>query len=223
MVLGLATWEFTLLLVLIFFFLASAITTAIIILVRLRWRFKVVILEGTASGNTQIVGRDRARLIAVSDGGEELFVLKKRKKYKGATGKRIGKNQVAWMIGDDGYWYNVDFGNFNKSLYEVGLNPLDRNVRLATASMRKLIEKNYGNKSWMEKYGNVLYFGMFMMVILAFAGVMWFAFDKQLQMASATKESVETSKAVMELAKEVLSNIDNIKSGTGGSGLIASG
>lgn len=213
-------WEWILFFVLLILFVSSAAVTTFIILGRLRWPFRVVILESPSGNKAQITGRDRARLVVVGDGGEEIWLLKNRKKYKAGVGKRIGNKQIAWHIGDEGYWYNVDFGDFNKSLLEVGLRPLDRNVRLATSSMRKSIDQRYQTKTWMDKYGNIIYFGMFILVLLAFAGVMWFAFDKQLEIAAATQQSVETSKETMEIAKQVLSSIENIK--LGGSGLITS-
>lgn len=221
MPINLAGWEWVLLFTLLFLFIVSSAVTLFIILGRLKWPFRVVIMNEEEGKKPIITGRDRARLVAVGDGGEEIFLLKNRKKYKAGVGKRIGRKQIAWVEGEDGYWYNIDFDSFNKSLLKVGLRPLDRNVRLATSSMRKSIEKDYFSKSFMDKYGTLVQFGMFVLVLLVFAGIMWYSFNKQLEIASANQQSSETSKETMELVQKVLSSIENIK--TGGSGIVASG
>lgn len=218
--LQLPNWEWFLFGFIIFIFFASGITSLIIILGRLRWKFGVVITE-TINNLTQITGRDRARMIKFGDGGEEIFFLKRRKKYRAGYGKRIGRNQIMWSIGEDGNWYNTTLGNFDKKLLEVGVIPVDRDVRLANSSIRKGINMRYDDKGWMDKYQGFIYASMFFFIILAFAGLMWFAFDKLQDVNSANLQAIETSKEVMELASETLSNIDNIRGG-GQSGLYVS-
>lgn len=225
--LGLATWEWIVLLSLFGVFLVVSIIATIIIVGRLRWPYNIVIAQELVSGKPEIIGRDKARLVGIGDGGEEIFFLKKRKKYKAGVGVRIGKNQILWVIGQDGYWYNCDFGDFNRSLLSVGLRPLDRNVRLATASMRKSIDNRYETKGFMDKYGTIINMGMMFLIIIAFAGVMWFAFSKQQEIASSTAEGSKVNKETMQLNYEtiqllnsVLGNIDRIKETGSGSGII---
>lgn len=211
-------WELVIFILLFFFFLLSGGVTTIILLSRLRWNYKVTIAE-TAGKESSLSGGDRARLVKVGDGGEELFFLKKRKIYRGAYGKRIGKRHIMWVINnEDGLWYNVTFGDLNKKLMEVGVVPTDRDARMAMAASRKLIDSRYDKKSWMDKYGTILYFGLFTLTLLIFGGVMWFAFDKQLEIAHANAAAIEASKEVMTAAKQVLGIVDNIQSG--GSGLV---
>lgn len=211
MALAIGTVELIILGLLFFVFLIIGSVVAIVILSRIMWPFKVTIAEAVGNNPPMITRRTRARLIAFGDGGEEIFKLKKPKKLRGAYGKRIGLRQVLWVIGDDGLWYNTEFGNFNKKLLEIGLSPVDRDVRLSNSSIRKGIEKNYGTKSFMEKYGTFIYFGLFMFAILVFSGVMWYVFKSQKEIMSANLET-------MKLAQEVLSGIANIRSG--GTGFI---
>lgn len=219
MVLGLVGWQVYLFFALVFFFLTVGGLVTFIILSRMRWPFKVVILENLAGQGYTISKRDKARLISFGDGGEEIFVLKKQKKYKIGYGKRIGKNQIAWAIGQDGYWYNFTFGDLDDKLLELGVMPVDRDMRFATASVRKGIENRYNDRSWMDKYGTILYFGLFIITLIIFGVIMYMAFNKQVEIAKTNAEAIKTSKEVMDVAKQVLSNIDTIKSG-GGSGLV---
>lgn len=199
------------------FFTASGIVS-FILLQKLRWNFRFVEAENIAGTGWTITKRGKCRLVSFGDGGEEIFLLKGKKKYRVAYGKRIGKNQIMWMIGGDGYPYNVSFENLDKKLLEVGVMPIDRDMRYAYSSLRKGIENRYDKKNFMEKYGTLIAFGMLFICILAMIGFMWVGFNGQKEIVSASTESIKTAKEVMELAKEVLANIDNIK--TGGSGLV---
>lgn len=212
-------WQFILFLALFFVFFVSGIVTVVVVYSRTRWNFKVVILENVDGRGYVITRRDKARLVAFGDGGEELFFLKKLKKYRIGYGKRIGPKQVAWAIGADGYYYNVTFGNLDDKLREVGILPADRNMRFANASVRKGIETTYGTKNWMDKYGTVLYFGLFLLTLMLFAGVIWYVFDKQVAMMNLNQQNLLTQKEVAELLKETLGAVDNIRSG--GSGIVA--
>lgn len=215
-------WELVLFFVLFGVFIIAGAVTVIIILSRLRWQFRVNILQDVdGSGQLKIIGRDKARPIAFGDGGEEIFLLKKNKKYKVSYGKRIGNKTIAWAVGNDGYWYNISLGDLDKRLMEIGVVPVDRDMRYATASVRKGIEQRYNDKTWMDKYGAIMYFGLFFITMLLFAGVMWFAFNQQIKVSQANAASLETAERIMELAGEVLSAIDNIKQG-GGSGITPS-
>lgn len=216
---ALAGWEWILFIILMFLFLVAGGVTAFVILARLRWPFIVNVLQDVdGSSKLKVVSKDRARMVAFGDGGEEIFLLKKAKRYKVGYGKRIGNKAIAWAIGDDGYWYNVTFQGVDKRLLEVGVLPVDRDMRFATASVRKGLENRYNDRTWMDKYGTVLYFGLFMMTVLIFGGIMWFAFAQMGKITAANAESMNTAKEVMEIARETLLSIDNIRGG--GSGLL---
>jgi hypothetical protein len=211
-------WHWAIIIGIFLFFFIASVVTSFIILSRLTWNYKYVDAENIAGNGYVITKRGRARLVSFGDGGEEIFMLKGSKKYRVAYGKRIGKNQVMWLIGSDGYPYNCSFGDLNKQLLEVGVFPVDRDMRYAYASIRKGIDNRYDKKNFMEKYGTYIAFGMLFFCILAMGGFLWLGFNKQKDIVTASAQSMETAKEVMELAKEVLANLDNIK--YGGSGFV---
>jgi hypothetical protein len=208
--------------VLFFFFFVGACITTFMLLSRWRWKYKVTILEDvTGSGIYQPTKKDRARLIKFGDGGEEIFYLKKLKRYRVAYGKRVGKNYIAWAIGQDGYWYNITFGNLDKKLLEVGVSPVDRDMRFAMASLRKGIETRYNEKTFFEKWGVPITIGILIIGIIAQGVTTYYILSKQKEITNANVEGTRVSLEVMKLAKEVLGDVDTIK-GTGGgtSGLV---
>lgn len=206
-------WELVLFFALVIIFVIASAVTIFVIMSRLRWPFRFVVTEDVAgSGNQSITKRGRCRLIAFGDGGEEIFYLKGMKKYRIGYGKRIGPKQLLWSVGSDGYWYNSTFGNLDQKLQELGVVPVDRDMRFAMASMRKGIENRYNEKSWMDKYGPLLYFGLFIITLIIFGVIMWFAFDKQSEIAGTNAQTLETTVELQETQNQILSSLDNILS-----------
>lgn len=219
--LGLTTAGWIIFFVLVFIFLIGATVVTIILFSRRYWNYRVLVLENQTGLGARPKARDKARLVGIGDGGEEVFYLRRHKKYKIGYGKYIGQNYICWTIGKDGYWYNTVFGDVDKSLGEVGVFPVAIDQRYATSAVRDLVKSNYASKSFMEKYGAVLYFGLFAFTMLIFAGVVWYTFDKLADSTANNIEAQKISQTVMETAKQVLSSLENICQG--GSGFVDSG
>lgn len=209
-------WEWIIVGGLFFIFFISGTITTIVIFYKRRWNYSYVVLDKIDGKKYGIIARGKCRLMPFGDGGEEVFYLQKIKKWRVAYGKRIAKNQVMWVIGQDGYWYNSDFDDFDEKLLKIGVMPVDRDMRYAYASVRKGIENRYNKQNFMDRYGTMIAFGMLFICIIALIGFSWFNFSQQKKIILANNEGIKTSKEVMTLAKEVLANIDNIKSGGSG-------
>lgn len=194
-------------------FFISGIVTTVIIFYRKRWNYRYVVLENVGGNKFTISRRGKCRLMSFGDGGEEIFYLREIKKWRVAYGKRIGKNQIMWVVGQDGYWYNSDFADFDAKLLKIGVMPIDRDMRYAYASVRKGINDRYDKKNFMDKYGTVIAFGMLFLCIIAMVGFMWFNFSQQKKIIIASNEGILASKDVTVLAKETLTQINLIKSG----------
>jgi hypothetical protein len=204
------------LMMLVFFIVSSAV--AAIIVYRIRWPMFWEKWEELTPGRSTRTRKGRCRLIGFGDGGEEIFYLRGLKKYRAAYGKRLDKKTVVWEEGSDGYWYNVVPTGLDKRLLEVGIMPVDRDMRLTNATIRKGIENRYNEKSFMDKYGVLISFGLLFVCILALGGFLWMAMDKQRDISAANLEATKASKETMEVANRILSHIDNIN--IGGSGYV---
>ena len=201
----------------IFFSTAGGVVGRMIYL--MRWPFRYEVYENLSGNGYRKVRWGRCRLVPFGDGGEEVFYLRGVNKFRVAYGKRIGIKQVAWAVGEDGLWYNVTFSDFNKKLMEVGIMPVDRDIRYAHASVRKGIENRYNQKSFMDKYGTIIAFGMLFICIIAISVGWYMSADKNAKAAATNLDVAKANKEVMTLQKEVLSGINYIKSG-GNSGLV---
>jgi len=126
---GVSGWTIALIMVIVVVLILGAVGFWLIYSWRV-FRYKIWIFENTGHGY-RLVGKDRARLIKVGDGGEEILWLKRRKVYRAAYGRKMGKNTYWFAIGQDGYWYNVVLGDVDAKLGMLDIEPIDRyNTRL---------------------------------------------------------------------------------------------
>lgn len=226
--LNLPGWEAVLFIILVLAFLITGAIVTIVILSRLRWPFHIVIITNEAGKGYGVSGRDKGRIIAFGDGGEELILLKRRRKKRVGYGKRTGHKQISFVIGEDGLWYQAGFGDFDKTLRELGLVPTSVNVRMAMASARKGLDDRLQPKSWLEKYLAPLMFGMFILALLINAFVIIKASNNQISVAQINAQSINASKEVQQSTKQtidaltILVNKLNQAPAFSGSGLISS-
>lgn len=232
--LALPGWELILFIVLVFAFLITGGVVSFIILSRLRWPLKWVLLEYVAGDKPQITRRGRCRMVTIGDMGEEVFLLKHLNKYKLGEGKRLGHKQIGWIIADDGLWYQFDFEDFNKKLRQIGMRPASKDVRLGMSAVRKNTKQWLENKSWLDKHQGIIYFGMFIIILFIFAGILWYSTNKQVEIArinaASQNASVETQVATQKTLAQLdnlLARIQQLNTGSpntpGGSGLISNG
>jgi len=174
---------------------------------------KINVFENIAGRGYQPVYKDRARLVRLGDGGEELLYLLKKKVYRAAYGKKMGKNNYWFAIGQDGYWYNVILGDVDAKIGMLDIEPIDRDMRYMHVAIRKNIESRYKKQSVMEKYGTWIMGGT--MLIIMIIGI-WFILDKIADIAAANAGAVEAAVAVQEETKKIIVSLDNILSSRGG-------
>lgn len=184
-----------------------------LIIMSFKYNKKITIFENIAGQGYVPTGKDKAILVKVGDSGEEILKLRRRKLFRTAYGKRMGKNKYFFAIGDDGYWYNIVFGDLNKGLYEIGLKPIDKDVRYAYAGIRKNVKDNFGKKeSVLIKM--LPYIGL-ATLMLVFGIGMWFVTRNFVAASGSINTAMQTAKEVLQSSKEVIGALDNVVSGSG--------
>jgi hypothetical protein len=190
---------------------------AIVIYVVLQWMTynrKIIVFENISGLGFQPTFRDTARLVKLGDGGEELLYLRKKKVYRTAYGKKMGKNTYWFAVGQDGYWYNCVLGDIDAKMGMLDIEPIDRDMRYMHVAIRKNIDSSYNKQKFMDKYGSYVMSGIFLIIML---GGIWFLLDKMVQVSDSINIGVKTATTVVDKAAEILSSLDNIC--TGGSGI----
>lgn len=166
--------------------------------------FEVIIHnDQTGTNNSPIADKDRARLIKIGRHGEQIYWLKKNKVARIGYGKYVGFRKIAWDI-EDGVWYNVVYGKIDKKLKELGLEPLDRNVRLAAESIVQIMENKYKK----NKLGKVeVIMGVIIIVMMALQGYMLYKNMQVEERISANNvQTAKEQKETQALAYESLTN-----------------
>lgn len=177
-----------------------------------RYKYKIEIYENLGGTRYVKTGVDRAKIVRVGDGGEEILWLKGRKCYRTAYGRKMGKNLIWFAIGQDGYWYNFTLGDLDAKQGELDIEPVDRDMRYMHVAIRKNIQDRYRKMKFMEKYGSILMNGIFL-IIMIFG--LWFCIDKMGDVASTYNAAADVNRQTMETIKGLLSSMDNLCSGSG--------
>lgn len=164
------------------------------------------------SDGLEPVGTDKAMLIKVGKGGTELLYLKKRKSYKGAYGKRIGKNKYFFVIGKDGYWYNTTLGSLDSAMQKININPTNVNMRYQNEALMELIKERYEKPTFWAQYGQIIINIVFFMLV---AVMFWLYFSAFKEVAPSMVQASNTLKETSDALKQVIGGIDNLRA-TGG-------
>jgi len=173
---------------------------------------RIIVFENISGAGWQQTGSDRARIIKVGDGGEEIMYLRKRKVYRTAYGKKMGPNTYWFAIGQDGYWYNVVLGDLDAKMGMLDIEPIDRDMRYMHVAIRKNIQERYRKISFMEKYGQILMSGIFFLILIV--GI-WLLIAKIGDLVTIASSNIEASKPVAEALSRAIGSLDNLCGGSG--------
>ncbi len=193
--------------------LAGAVIIYFVYMMRIYNR-KIVVFENISGQGFQPVYKDTARLVSLGDGGEELLFLRKKKVYRTAYGRKMGKNTYWFVIGQDGYWYNSLLGDLDAKMGMLDIEPVDRDMRYMHVAVRKNIQERYRKINIMEKYGAIAMSGLFLIIMLM--GI-WFLLDKIALISTGMSNAIDAVVKVQDETRVVLSALDNVCSG--GTGL----
>ncbi|MAG26678.1 hypothetical protein CMI47_14145 [Candidatus Pacearchaeota archaeon] len=193
--------------------LAGAVIIYFVYMMRIYNR-KIVVFENISGQGFQPVYKDTARLVSLGDGGEELLFLRKKKVYRTAYGRKMGKNTYWFVIGQDGYWYNSLLGDLDAKMGMLDIEPVDRDMRYMHVAVRKNIQERYRKINIMEKYGAIAMSGLFLIIMLM--GI-WFLLDKIALISTGMSNAIDAVTKVQDETRVVLSALDNVCSG--GTGL----
>lgn len=177
-----------------------------------KYKYKIEIFENLGGTRYVKTGVDRAKVVKLGDGGEEILFLKKRKMFRNAYGRKMGHNLLWFAIGQDGYWYNITLGDLDAKQGMLDIEPIDRDMRYMHVAIRKNIQERYKKHNFLEKYGMMLMGGVFLIIMLI---GLWFLLGQMAEQTNSLTAATQTSTKVMDGQRQVLEALDNILSGSG--------
>ena len=202
----------TILLAIFVFFLAAAIGIWVWYQSKL-FNKTINDFENIGGAGFQFVGRDKARLIKVGDGGEEILYLKKRKEYRTAYGRKMGNNVYWFAKGQDGYFYNVVLGDLDAKQAMLDIEPIDRDMRYMHVAIRKNIDKRYNKQTFMDKYGSWIMGGITFIIFFIGMGFLLNQIGNLMQEATAVASATQQA---ADALKSAVGQLDTICSGGSG-------
>jgi hypothetical protein len=169
--------------------------------------------ENISGRGYQLAGRNSARIIAIGDGGEELLLLRKGKRYRTAYGLKMGRNEYWFAKGQDGYMYNVVLGDLDAKMGTLDIEPIDRDMRYMHVAIRKNIQDRYKKISALQQYAPIIISFVFVIIILI---ATWLLISKVGDLIHIASQNIEASKPLAEKTGELIGKLDSICSGGGG-------
>lgn len=216
-----STWIYVFFVAIIGFIIIAGIA---LLLFFLTYNRKIILFENVSGQGYQPVMRTRARIIKVGQSGVEVLKTLKGAEIISAYGRRMGKNSYWFGKGQDGYWYNITLGDLDEKLANMGVEPVNPNVRMFHAARNKLTDSQYGEqKNWVEKYAPSIILLFTVIVLMVGLYIVSGQINEGLQ-ASNNPEVAETNKETAELLNQMASRLDRIQrgvdAGDDGSGLV---
>ncbi len=176
-----------------------------------QYKLKINIFE-EIGGKAIPVGEDVAKEIILPNTSIRAFFLKKRKLYLPRASIQTGKGHYWYFIRKDGEWINVGLENLNKNLDELGIHYDHTDMRMANASLKKLIEKNYKKLNWLKEFAPYIAMGILIFILAISA---FLVLNQANKTVAALGNSAETNKEVAVVLGGIMSSLDNVCSSSG--------
>jgi len=172
---------------------------------------KTIHIFEEVSGATNPVRIDKAREIVLPFTSVRAFLLLKSKIYLPRPSIQTGKGHYWYMIRNDGEWVNTR-PIFNERTGEMDLQVDHSDMRMANASLKKLVEKNYKKTNWLKEYAPYIGF----LAIIMMLGIAGFLFFREAGIVTGGLSSTaERLAETIDALNGILNSVDNIASTSG--------
>ncbi len=164
------------------------------------------------AGKAVPVRIDKAKEIILPNTSIRAYYLKKGKVFLPRPSIQTGVGHYWFFIRKDGEWINVGIENLNTKLNELKIHYDHTDMRMANASLKKLIEKNYKKLNWLKEYAPYIAIGILVLML----GITAFLIINQVKpISSSFTAAASASEIVATKLAEVVTSMDNICTGSG--------
>ena len=158
------------------------------------------------------MGEEKAKEITLPFTSVRAFFLKKRKIYLPRPSIQTGKGHYWYFIREDGEWVNIGLESLNLKLNQLNIKFDHTDMRMANASLKKLVEKNYKKLNWLKEYAPYVGFAI-IIIMLGIAG--YLTMSEANKVVGSANANVKILGDILTELKEILVSIDNIASSSG--------
>tara|TARA_R100001530_G_scaffold30767_1_gene24217 strand:+ start:1258 stop:1944 length:687 start_codon:yes stop_codon:yes gene_type:complete len=162
-------------------------------------------------GNTSPIGIDKAKEIVLPFTSVKAFYLRNNKIFLPRPSIQTGKRVYWYFKRKDGEWVNCG-PQFNEKTSKIDLTFDHSDMRMANASLKKLVEKNYKKLNWLKEYAPYIGFAILIMML----GITFFlVIGEASKVTGGVAEATTQIAQSIEAQKEILQSLDNLMSTSG--------
>lgn len=124
------------------------------------------------------IGTYRARTIAMGKAGDKLWFVKGIKKYLPPATIQTAPNEFWHWIREDGEWINFSLENLDADMHRAGVKYIQEDMRLQRLATDRLLEQRLLNKGFWEKWGVIIGYAVFFLVITVALIIIFYQYSK---------------------------------------------
>ncbi len=155
---------------LLIFFLALAVVGVIGGIIfwymnKKRMKYKIPLYKKIGSRVIKIA-EYKAMDYNISMAGDKLWYVPKAKKYIGVGSLQSAPNEYSYFEREDGEWINFEIPDIDEKMKKAGVKYLQQDMRSQRIAISNILEQRFSDqKSWWEKYGNLVTYTIFYLVV----------------------------------------------------------
>lgn len=157
-----------------------------------RKRYKIIIPLYSLIGNKPTrLGTFRAKEVPMGKAGDKLWFVKGVKKYIPPATIQSAPNEFWHWIREDGEWVNFSMESLDTKIQKAGVQYIQQDMRLQRLATDRLLEQRLLQKGFWEKWGLVIGYVIFFLVITVSMIIIFYQFSSVVEKMGALIERVD--------------------------------
>lgn len=141
--------------------------------------YKIIIPLYALIGNKPTrLGIYKAKEIPMGKAGDKLWYVKSIKKYLPPAVIQSAPNEFWHWIRADGEWVNFSMENLDETIQKAGVKYIQQDMRLQRLATDRLLEQRLLQKGFWEKWGIVIGYVIFFLVITVAMIIIFYQFSQ---------------------------------------------
>jgi len=198
-----------LIIILIAFLILTGLTILIILYIRKKKYFITIPLYQNIGNTPTRIGTFKARIIPIGKAGDKLWYVGKVKKYLPPATLQSAPNEFIHWVRADGEWINIALQDVDLASKKLNVKLIEQDMRSNRLATDKILEQRLLQKGFWEKWGVVIGYSIFFVVIAISMIIIFYQYSKVVEL---TGELISKASRLVEAA--------NIKGGSSTSGLV---
>lgn len=157
-----------------------------------RKKYNIRIPLYTLVGNKPTrIGTYKAKQVPMGKAGDKLWYVRKLRKYIPPAIIQSAPNEFWHWIRADGEWVNFNMANLDQQLQKAGVEYIQQDMRLQRLATDRLLEQRLLQKGFWEKWGIVIGYALFFLVISIAMVIIFYQFSGVVEKMGSLIERVD--------------------------------